>query len=343
MQSLTIIQPDDAHVHLRDGNYLQRTVPDVAGRFARAVVMPNLKPPITTLAQVNEYKQRIMAAVPAGVNFEPLMTLYLTDDMSPELLQQASEQHAITAVKLYPAGATTNSQAGVTNFRQLYPVFEAMQRYAIPLLIHGEINDASVDIFDREKVFLETLAELTKQFPALRIVLEHITTREAVQFVTTASPNIAATITVHHLLLNRNDMLAGGVRPHYYCLPILKRQEDQKALLAAATSGNKKFFLGTDSAPHAKPTKENACGCAGIYSAHAAIELYAQVFDSMGCLDKLEAFASHYAADFYQLSRNTSTITLQKKSWRVPDVLAFGDETLVPLFAGTNVEWKKSI
>lgn len=337
--SLTITQPDDMHVHLRDGIYLQHTVPDVARHFARAIVMPNLKPPVTTLAQVEEYRQRILAAVPAGLHFQPLMTLYLTDDMPPALLQQASKQQAIAAVKLYPAGATTNSQAGVTNLQQLYPVFETMQRENIPLLIHGEINDTSVDIFDREKVFLGTLATLTKQFPELRIILEHITTREAVQFVTAASDNVAATITVHHLLLNRNHLLAGGIRPHYYCLPMLKRHEDQQALLAAATSGNKKFFLGTDSAPHARSTKENTCGCAGIYSAHAAIELYAQVFDSVGCLDKLEAFASHHGADFYRLPRNTTTITLQKKPWRVAETLPFGNEMLVPLLAGEEIAW----
>lgn len=337
--SFTICKPDDMHVHLRDGVYLQHTVPDVARHFARAIVMPNLKPPVTTLAQMEEYRQRILAAVPAGIYFQPLMTLYLTDDMSPALLQQASKQRTIAAVKLYPAGATTNSQAGVTNLQQLYPVFETMQRENIPLLIHGEINDASVDIFDREKVFLGTLATLIKQFPELRIVLEHITTRDAVQFVTAASDNVAATITVHHLLLNRNHLLAGGIRPHYYCLPVLKRHEDQQALLAAATSGNKKFFLGTDSAPHAQSTKENACGCAGIYSAHAAIELYAQVFDSVGCLDKLEAFASHHGADFYRLPRNAATITLQKKPWRVAETLPFGNETLVPLLAGEEIAW----
>jgi dihydroorotase len=341
MQKITLIKPDDAHLHLRDGPYLRTTVRDAARLFARAIIMPNLKPPVTTLRQVLEYRERIVAVIPAGLAFQPLMTLYLTDTMTAQMVAEAKASGVVSGVKLYPAGVTTHSEAGVSSLEQVYPVLEAMQNHDLPLLIHGESNDATVDIFDREKYFLEQLDQLIQRFPGLRVVLEHITTEDAVKFVMMApTSKLVATITVHHLLLNRNDLLAGGIRPHHYCLPVLKRKEHQLALNAAATSGNPRFFLGTDSAPHAIGTKESACGCAGIYSAHAALELYAQVFEAAGVLDRLQGFASHYAADFYGLPRNSETVTLIKKPWRVPDTLPFGEEKLVPLWAGEMVQWQ---
>ncbi|HVV68665.1 MAG TPA: dihydroorotase [Gammaproteobacteria bacterium] len=341
MQKITLIKPDDAHLHLRDGTYLQTTVPHAAKQFARAVIMPNLKPPVVTMSQVLAYRERIIAAIPRGLSFQPLMTLYLTDAMTPQIVAEAKASGIVIGVKLYPAGVTTHSEAGVNRLEQVYPALEAMQEQDLPLLIHGESNDAQVDIFDREKYFLEQLQQLIERFPGLRVVLEHITTEEAVRFVTMASTSkLAATITAHHLLLNRNDLLSGGIKPHYYCLPVLKRQRHQLALIAAATSGNPRFFLGTDSAPHAKSTKENACGCAGIYSAHAALEFYAQVFERAGVLDRLQGFASHFAADFYGLSHNSETVTLIKKPWRVPNTLPFGEDVLVPLGAGEMVQWQ---
>ncbi len=338
MQTFTLPRPDDAHLHLRDGAYLPRTVSDSAQRFARAIVMPNLKPPITTLPQLQKYQQRILQAVPAQISFQPLMTLYMHADLSEQTIAAAKEMGVI-GVKLYPAGVTTNSEAGVQSLLSIYPVLAAMQKYDLPLLIHGEVNDPEVDVFDRERFFLDDLAQLIKDFPGLRMVLEHITTADAVQFVIQANHRLAATITPHHLLLNRNHLLSGGIRPHYYCLPILKRQRHQEALIQAAISGNPKFFLGTDSAPHAKNQKESACGCAGIYSAHAALELYAEFFEQQNALPKLTAFASHAMADFYQLPRNQETITLVKTTWQVPEFLTFGADQLVPMRAGEKISW----
>ncbi len=342
MQKLHLTKPDDAHLHLRDGAYLKTTVADSAKQFSRAIVMPNLKPPVTTLVALNAYRERILSAVPEGFSFEPLMTLYLTSEMTPEKISEAAISKQVTAIKLYPAGVTTNSEAGVKQLDTLNPVFAAMEAFDLPLLIHGETSDLEMDIFDRERDFLVALEKLVQQFPRLRIVLEHITTKEAVQFILASNDNVAATITPHHLLFNRNHLLSGGIRPHYYCLPILKRRQHQEALIEAATSGNKKFFLGTDSAPHTVATKETTCGCAGIYSAHAAIELYAEAFERVGALDKLEAFASHYAADFYRLARNTQRITLIKKPWEVAKQLPFGDEVLVPMWAGDVLGWQLS-
>ena len=340
MHQLTITHPDDWHLHLRDGALMQSVLPDTARQFACAIVMPNLRPPITTTAQAQAYRGRILAALPAGARFEPLMTLYLTDKTTAQEIQRARQSGVVHAVKLYPAGATTNSDAGVTDIRKTYVALEEMQRCGMPLLVHGEVTDSNVDVFDREAVFIErVLQPLLRDLPQLRVVFEHITTRDAVQFITEAPDNIAATITAHHLLYNRNAMLVGGIRPHYYCLPVLKRETHREALGKAASSGSKKFFLGTDSAPHAQHTKETACGCAGIYTAHAAIELYAEAFEQLGALDKLEGFASFYGSDFYRLPRNTSRITLRKKSWRVPDSLTFGEHRLVPLRAGENVNW----
>ncbi len=338
---IKLTRPDDWHLHLRDGAPMRSVLPDTARQFARAIVMPNLKPPVTTTAQAVEYRQRILAALPAGSNFQPLMTLYLTDNTSAEEIRKARQSGAIHAVKLYPAGATTNSDAGVTDIRKTWPALEEMQRCGMPLLVHGEVTDPAVDVFDREAVFIErVLQPLLRDLPGLRIVFEHITTRDAVQFMMSAPANIAATITAHHLLYNRNALLAGGIRPHYYCLPVLKRETHREALVAAASSGNKKFFLGTDSAPHAQHTKETACGCAGCYTAHAAIELYAEVFEQAGALNKLEAFASFHGADFYGLPRNTQTITLRKEEWRVHASVEFGEHRLVPLRAGEMVQWK---
>ena len=320
---------------------LRAVLPDTARRFARAIVMPNLKPPITTVELARAYRERILAALPAGMRFEPLMTLYLTDNMPPSEIGKAGLSGFVRAVKYYPAGATTNSESGVTDLKRVYSVLAAMEKHDLPLLLHGEVTDAAIDVFDREAVFIERhLTAIVRDFPGLRVVLEHVTTREAVQFVTQAGPNVAATITVHHLLLNRNAMFADGIRPHLYCLPVLKRERHRQALLAAATGGNPKFFLGTDSAPHAKRAKESDCGCAGIYTAHAALELYAEVFEEAGALDKLEAFASFHGADFYRLPRNREALTMVKEPWTVPAEFSIEDNALVPLRAGEAVFWQ---
>jgi dihydroorotase len=341
MQTLTLTRPDDWHLHLRDGAALAAVLPDTARRFARAVVMPNLKPPVVTTEQAAAYRSRILAALPARLKFAPLMTLYLTDNTPPAEIDRARASGVVHAVKYYPAGATTNSDAGVTAIEKCYGTLERMEATGLPLLVHGEVTDADVDIFDRERVFIERmLAPLAGRFPRLRIVLEHITTAEAVQFVTAAGPHVAATLTAHHLLMNRNAILAGGIRPHHYCLPVLKREAHRQALVRAATSGNPKFFLGTDSAPHGRSAKEAACGCAGCYTAHAAIELYAEAFEEAGALDKLEAFASHHGADFYGLPRNEEKITLVREPWTVPAQQALGEDQLVPLRAGETVRWR---
>ncbi|WP_125783570.1 dihydroorotase [Pseudoalteromonas rubra] len=339
-QTLTITRPDDWHVHLRDGAVLVDTVRDISRYMGRAIIMPNLVPPATCTQSALAYRERILAAKPNG-QFEPLMVLYLTDNTSAEEIRAAQASGHIVAAKLYPAGATTNSDSGVTDIENIYPILEVMQEVGMLLLVHGEVTDSSIDIFDREKVFIDTkLRKVVDAFPKLKIVLEHITTQDAVEFVESAPDNVAATITAHHLLYNRNHMLAGGIRPHYYCLPILKRNTHQQALLRAATSGSKKFFLGTDSAPHAKDKKEAACGCAGAYTAHAAIELYAEAFEEAGALDKLEGFASHFGADFYGLPRNTDTITLAKSSWQVPESYPLGDTQVVPIKAGASIDWQ---
>ncbi len=341
MQSITLTRPDDWHLHLRDGLLMQSIVSHTARQFARAIVMPNLKPPVTTTAQALEYRSRIVAALPAGAKFEPLMTLYLTDNTSADEIRKAKQSGIVDAVKYYPAGATTNSDAGVTDIRKTYAALEEMQRCGMPLLVHGEVTDSSVDVFDREAVFIErVMIPLLRDLPQLRVVFEHITTQQAVQFVKSAPDHIAATITAHHLLYNRNAMFSGGIRPHYYCLPVLKRELHRVALGKAATSGNPKFFLGTDSAPHAQHTKEAACGCAGCYTAHAAIELYAEAFEQLGALDKLEGFASFYGADYYGLPRNTDAITLRKEEWQVPATQGFGEHQLVPLRAGELMKWR---
>ncbi len=338
---LTITRPDDWHLHLRDGAVLKAVLPDTARQFARAIVMPNLRPPVTTTALAAAYRQRILEALPKGAKFEPLMTLYLTDNTSTEEIKKAKASGFIHGVKLYPAGATTNSDSGVSDLLKCNAALEAMQDRGLPLLVHAEVTDSEVDVFDREKVFIDRhMTPLLKRFPALKIVFEHITTKDAADFVTSAPNNVAATITAHHLLLNRNDMFKGGIQPHHYCLPILKREAHRLALVKAAISGNAKFFLGTDSAPHAKHTKEAACGCAGMYTAHAALELYAEVFEAANSLDKLEAFASFYGADFYGLPRNKDKITLEKTSWLVPNELPLGDDSLVPLRAGQQIHWK---
>ena len=347
---LTITRPDDWHVHFRDGAALGSVVHHTARRFARAIVMPNLKPPVTTVDAAQEYRARVLEAVrsavdsdmpPAGKGFTPLMTLYLTDNTAPREMALAEQSGFVHAVKYYPAGATTNSDAGITRLERVFPVLEAMQRHHLPLLVHGEVVDPEIDIYDREAVFIDTvLSRIVRQFPGLRVVFEHITTREAVQFVQAAGANVGATITAHHLLYDRNAIFQGGIRPHYYCLPVLKRSEHRSALIAAATGGNPKFFLGTDSAPHARGAKETACGCAGIFSAHAALELYAEVFDGAGSLDRLEAFAAFHGADFYGLARGTEKIVLERVSWKVPDVYPFAGELLVPLRAGELVSWK---
>ncbi|HAN68020.1 dihydroorotase [Haliea sp.] len=342
MTELSLLRPDDWHVHLRDDAALTQTCADMARYFGRAIVMPNLTPPVTTVAAAAAYRERILAAMDGlERRFEPLMTLYLTDATSADEIRRAADSDFVHAVKLYPAGATTNSDAGVAELEGLYPTLEAMQDVDLPLLIHGEVTDHAVDIFDREKVFIDRhLAPIVERFPGLRVVLEHITTADAVDFVSTAPGNVAATITAHHLLLNRNDMLVGGIRPHYYCLPVLKRNTHQAALLRAATSGSPRFFLGTDSAPHATGRKETACGCAGCYTAHAALELYAEAFEAAGALDRLEAFASHFGADFYRLPRNRDRITLRKTSWAVPTQLPLADTHLTPLRAGESVAWQ---
>lgn len=339
-----LTRPDDWHLHLRDGKQMRNVLPDTARQFSRAIIMPNLRPPIVTVEMAAAYRTRILAALPVSLQgqFEPLMTLYLTDDTPPAEIKRAKESGIVHAVKLYPAGATTHSDAGVTDIARCFSALDRMEQLGMPLLLHGEVTDSMVDVFDREKVFIErVLQPLTQRFPGLRIVFEHITTRDAVEFVRAASENIAATVTVHHLLLNRNALFSGGIRPHHYCLPVLKRETHRQALIEAATSGHSRFFLGTDSAPHPVSGKESACGCAGIYTAHAAIELYAEVFEQAGALDKLEAFASFHGADFYHLPRNTDRITLVKESWSVPEQLTFGDEFLIPLRAGERVCWKK--
>ena len=339
--NIIITRPDDWHVHLRDGAALKAVLPDTAKQFARAIVMPNLRPPITATALAGEYRARILSALPVGLNFEPLMTLYLTDNTTAEEIALAKASGFVHGVKLYPAGATTNSDAGVSDLSRCAKALEAMEKLGMPLLVHAEVTDPDVDVFDREKVFIDRhMTSLVKNYPKLKIVFEHITTKQAADFVTQSPSNVAATITAHHLLLNRNDMFKGGINPHHYCLPILKREEHRLALVNAAISGNAKFFLGTDSAPHAKNTKEAACGCAGMYTAHAAIELYAEAFDNANALDKLEGFAGFYGADFYGLPRNIDKITLEKTSWIAPEVLLLGDETLVPFRAGQAIKWK---
>jgi dihydroorotase len=338
---LKLTRPDDWHLHLRDGALMHSVLPDTARQFARAIIMPNLRPPVTTTEQAQAYRARILAALPMGSHFEPLMTLYLTDNTTANEIRTAKQSGIVHAVKYYPAGATTNSDSGVTDIRKTYPALEEMQHCGMPLLMHGEVTDTAVDVFDREAVFIaHVLQPLLRDLPDLRVVFEHISTIEATQFVQSAPDNIAATITAHHLLYNRNIMLSGGIHPHYYCLPVLKRETHRKALLAAATSGNNKFFLGTDSAPHAQHTKESACGCAGIYTAHTAIELYAEVFEQVGALDKLEGFASFYGADFYSLPRNTQSVTLRKQEWQVPATVGFGEHQLVPLRASEMMKWK---
>jgi dihydroorotase len=338
---ITLTRPDDWHVHLRDGAALAGVVRHTAARFARAIVMPNLKPPIVTTEQARAYRERIVAALPRDRSFEPLMTLYLTDNTPSAEIRRAKRSGFIHAIKYYPAGATTHSEYGVTDLRTVYPVLGAMEEHRIPLLVHGEVIDPEVDIFDRECVFIDrVLTPLLRQFTGLKIVFEHITTREAVDFVVTGPRHLAATLTAHHLLLNRNALFEGGIRPHHYCLPVLKRERDQEALLQAATSGDPKFFLGTDSAPHPVEAKETACGCAGIYTAHAAIELYAEAFEQKGKLDKLEGFASFHGAAFYDLPRNTATLSLRRDPWRIPARLPFAEHDLVPFRAGELCQWK---
>lgn len=341
MHFLSLTQPDDWHLHLRDGTALRDTVPAAARQFGRGVVMPNLRPPITTLDQALAYRERILRALPAESSWEPLMTLYLTENTSAAELRKAHRSGQILGVKYYPAGATTNSDSGVTRLDRVAPLLAEMEKLDLPLLLHGEVTDPEVDIFDREALFIEReLTPLVQRFPALRVVLEHITTREGADFVATASSRVAATITPQHLLFNRNHLLAGGLRPHFYCLPILKRDIHQQALVAAATSGSGKFFLGTDSAPHPKASKESACGCAGCFSHHAALELYALAFERAGALDRLEGFASHFGADFYRLPRNTGTLTLERTAWQLPRELSLGGESLVPLAAGETIPWQ---
>jgi dihydroorotase len=338
MQELTITRPDDWHLHLRDGDMLKAVLPDTARQFARAIVMPNLKPPVRTVAEASAYRDRIMAALPEGMTFEPLMTLYLTDSTTPDEIAKAKESGFVKAVKYYPAGATTNSDSGVSDILKVTDALEAMESVGLPLLLHGEVTSADIDMFDREAVFIESILKpLIDKMPSLRIVLEHITTKQAAEFVTNAPDHIGATLTPQHLLYNRNAMFQGGIRPHYYCLPILKRENHREALVAAATSGNKKFFLGTDSAPHVTGAKEASCGCAGIYSAHAAIEFYAEAFEKANALDKLEAFASHFGPDFYGLPRNTDTINLVKEEHTVPATHPAG---VTPLRANETLGWK---
>jgi dihydroorotase len=340
MQTLTLTRPDDWHVHLRDGDALNTVVPHTAAQFARAIVMPNLKPPVTTTAMALAYQQRILAALPEGVSFEPLMTLYLTDDMPADEIHRAHDA-GVVAVKLYPAGATTNSSAGVTDIRHTHATLDAMQRVGMPLLVHGEVTDNEVDLFDREAVFIDRhLQPLRRDFPELKIVFEHITTQEAAQYVAQAGTFTAATITAHHLLYNRNAIFLGGVRPHYYCLPVLKREVHRQALVQAATSGSNRFFLGTDSAPHPAHLKEHASGCAGCYTALSALELYAEAFDSVGALGQLEGFASFHGPDFYALPRNSGTVTLKRQTWTVPESLAFGEASLKPLRGGEDLHWQ---
>jgi dihydroorotase len=341
MRAVTIIRPDDWHLHLRDGEHLRAVLPDTARRFARAIVMPNLKPPVTTTRLALAYRERVLGALPAGMKFEPLMTLYLTDNTPASEIGEARASGRVHAVKYYPAGATTHSDAGVTDIARCARALEAMERHGMPLLIHGEVTDPEVDVFDRERIFIErVLTPLVDRHPGLKVVLEHITTREAAELVSAAPPRIAATITAHHLLLNRTAIFAGGVRPHHYCLPILKRETHRQALVKAATSGSPKFFLGTDSAPHARHTKETDCGCAGIYTAHAGIELYAEAFAAAGALDRLEGFASRHGPGFYGLPVNADTVTLVETAWTAPADIPFGGDRLVPLRAGAGIAWK---
>ncbi|MDZ4212401.1 MAG: dihydroorotase [Methylotenera sp.] len=340
-KTLTITRPDDWHLHLRDGTALKAVLPDTARQFARAIVMPNLRPPVTTTELAIAYRQRILNALPSELDFEPLMTLYLTDNTSAAEIARAKASGIIHGVKLYPAGATTNSDSGVTSLDLCSKALEAMEKLSVPLLAHAEVTDSDVDVFDRERVFIERhMIPLLKKYPALKVVFEHITTKDAADFVMGSPGNVAATITAHHLLMNRNDMFKGGIQPHHYCLPILKREEHRVALVKSAISGNPKFFLGTDSAPHARHAKEAACGCAGMYTAHTAIELYAEVFEAVNALDKLEGFASFYGADFYGLPRNKEQVTLVKESWTVPESLPFDGDVLVPLRAGQQLYWK---
>jgi dihydroorotase len=341
MDTLTLTRPDDWHLHVRDDEAMRAVVPHSARQFARAIIMPNLRPPVTTTKQALAYRARILEAAPNGLNFQPLMTLYLTDHTPPAEISRASVSGHIVACKLYPAGATTNSDSGVTDIRRIYPTLEAMQAHAMPLLVHGEVTDPEVDIFDREAIFIDrVLMPLVRDFPALKIVMEHITTQDAADYVRDAPATVAATITAHHLLYNRNAIFQGGVRPHYYCLPILKRERHRQALVYAATSGNPKFFLGTDSAPHPRSGKEAACGCAGCYTAYAALELYAEAFAAAGALDRLEAFASFHGPDFYGLLRNTGTMTLQRQPTPVPKSFTFGADELIPLRAGETLSWR---
>jgi dihydroorotase len=341
INTLILTRPDDWHLHLRDGEALKAVLPDSARQFARAIVMPNLRPPVTNTALAAAYRQRILAALPSGLNFEPLMTLYLTDNTSAEEIRAAVASGVVHGVKFYPAGATTNSDSGVTDLRHCRQALAEMEKLGLPLLLHAEVTDTQVDVFDRERVFIERhMVAIVKDYPTLKVVFEHITTKDAADFVLQSPSNVAATITAHHLLMNRNAMFVGGIQPHHYCLPILKREEHRQALLRAATSGNAKFFLGTDSAPHAKQTKEAACGCAGMYTAHTAMELYAEAFDAAGALDKLEGFASFYGADFYGLPRNTDRIQLHRQSWTVPASLPFAGDSIIPLRAGQPIAWK---
>lgn len=343
-QELIITRPDDFHLHLRDGDALTETVASAARTFGRAIIMPNLVPPVVNADMAADYKSRILERLPEGSGFQPMMTLYLTDKTNGQMVREAHQRGDVKAFKLYPAGATTNSDSGVTNLDNITEALEAMVECDLPLLVHGEVTDADIDIFDREKVFIERhLIPMTERFPQLKIVMEHITTTNAVQFVKESGDNVAATITAHHLLYNRNDLLVGGIKPHYYCLPILKRNIHQQALLKAATSGSKKFFLGTDSAPHACGAKESACGCAGCYTARCAIELYAEAFESMNALDKLEAFASHNGPDFYGIERNSDTITLVKQPWTMPAEVPFGEHQVKPLRAGETIDWQLKI
>ena len=341
INKITISRPDDWHLHLRDGAALQAVVTDTAKQFGRAIVMPNLRPPVTNVALAGEYRERILQALPSDSTFQPLMTLYLTDKTTTDDIHAAKASGFVHGVKLYPAGATTNSDSGVTSLEKCAGALQAMQDVGMPLLVHGEVTDADVDVFDREKAFINRhMNSLIANYPDLKVVFEHITTKDAAEFVAAAGPNVAATITVHHLLMNRNDLFKGGIRPHHYCLPILKREEHRLALVKAATSGSPKFFLGTDSAPHAKNAKETSCGCAGMYTAHAAIELYTEVFEAANALDRLEGFASFYGADFYGLPRNAEQVTLTKESWPVPNSYPYDGDVLVPLRAGETIDWR---
>ena len=340
MNELTITKPDDWHLHLRDGEALRAVLPHSARRFARAIIMPNLQPPIVSTQSALAYRERIRAALPSGARFEPLMTLYLTDQTTPDEVRRASASGVVYAIKYYPAGATTHSESGVTDLRRCFNSLEAMAETGLPLLVHGEVTDIQIDVFDRESAFIEhTLGPLVQRFPGLKIVLEHISTADAVQFVLAAPPNVAATITAHHLLLNRNALFQGGLRPHHYCLPLLKREEHRQALLNVIVSGHPRFFLGTDSAPHARAAKEAQCGCAGVYTAHAAIELYAEAFEAASALARLEAFASFHGADFYGLPRNSEQLTLVRREWTIPDELPYGASTVIPLRAGEPMRW----